>query len=79
MQKIQGGVTTNVILEKRQSEKLEEIGARFGLKKAQALRLLLDMGLESYSVYEGLGVAKLAEIAKKAKKACRKDVQPSLI
>ena len=61
-----------------QIAKLDEIGGRFKISRSEALRRIVETGLDAYSVYEGLGVVKMAEIAKRVSKAIEKDVQPSL-
>ncbi len=73
------GHAVSLILEKRQHEQIEKIAKRFGIKKAQAHRLLLDAGLDAYQAFEAIGLVKLAELTKKTRKACEKLVQPSLI
>jgi hypothetical protein len=78
MQRIPGSKKTAIILLDSQIEKLDEIGDRFGISRSEALRKIVDAGLDAYSVYEGLGVVKLAEVAKRIRKAIEKDVQPSL-
>jgi hypothetical protein len=77
MRKI-GGPQTTVILEQETLDKLDAIGRRFKIPRAEAHRRILETGLEVYSLYEGLGVVKLAELAKRAKETCARGVQPSL-
>lgn len=61
-----------------QIKKLDEIGARFNISRSDALRRIVDTGLDSYAVYEKLGVVKLAEVSKRIKRAIERDVQPSI-
>ncbi len=79
MQKIQGGVTTTLLIYGEQDKKLAEIAKRFGIKKTQAHRHILQTGLDSYSAFEGMGIVKLAEITKKTREILEKSRQPSLI
>jgi metal-responsive CopG/Arc/MetJ family transcriptional regulator len=78
MQKIPGIKCVNVVLLQAQVNKLDEIAKRFKISRSEALRRIVETGLDSYSVYEGLGVVKLAEITGRMKSAVEKDVQPSL-
>jgi hypothetical protein len=78
MQKIPNTTKVHALLMDKQIEKLDEIGARFNIRRSEALRLIVETGLESYSVYEGLGMVKLAEISKRIKRAIEKDIQPSI-
>lgn len=78
MQKIPGTRKTHIVLMEKQVDKLDEIAARFKISRSEALRRIVETGLDSYAVYEGLGVVKLAEVAKRIKTAIDKDVQPSL-
>ena len=78
MQKIPGIVNIHVVLMDRQISKIDEIANRFSLSRSEALRRIVDTGLDAYSVYEGLGVVKFAEITGRIRKAIEKDVQPSL-
>ena len=78
MQRIPGSTKTAIILMDSQIAKLDEIGERFKISRSEALRRIVETGLDAYSVYEGLGVVKMAEIAKRVSKAIEKDVQPSL-
>jgi hypothetical protein len=78
MQKIPNTTKVHALLMDKHIEKLDEIGARFKIRRSEALRLIVETGLESYSVYEGLGIVKLAEISKRIKRAIEKDVQPSI-
>ena len=69
MQKIQEGRKTSVVLLEHQIEKLDKIAERFEITRSQAMRLILETGLDSYEFYSHLGVTKLAEILKKAREA----------
>ena len=79
MQKIQNGVTVSIILEPHQAEMITQIAKRFGIKKSQAHRILLDGGLDSYAIFEGTGMAKLTDLTLKVKRALAKSRQLSLI
>lgn len=79
MQRIEDGLKTSVMLKEHQVKKLEEIAKRFGLRRAQAHRIVLEAGLESYSVFENVGMAKLAELVVKTKRAVTKDRQKSIV
>jgi hypothetical protein len=78
MQKIPGSKKTHIILMDSQVAKLDEIGGRFNISRSEALRRIVETGLDSYCFYEGLGVVKLAEVSKRIRKAIEKDVQPTL-
>lgn len=78
MQKIPESKKTVIQLMNSQILKLDEIGNRFNISRSEALRRIVDTGLDAYSVYEKLGVVKLAEVAKRVRVAVEKDVQPSL-
>jgi len=69
MQRIEGSQRTSVMLLDHQLKKLDRIGERFGKSRSEVLRIILDAGLESYSIYENTGCAKLAEIIKKMREA----------
>lgn len=64
------GPQVSVILEDRQLKRLDGIAKRFKISRGEATRRIIDTGLDVYAVYEGLGVAKLAEISSRAKEAC---------
>lgn len=78
MQRIPGSTKTGVTLMTHQIKKLDEIGARFKISRSEALRLIVESGLDSYAIYEKLGVVKLAEVSKRIKRAIERDVQPSI-
>ena len=78
MQKIPDARKTHIILTYNQISKLDEIGERFKISRSEALRRIVETGLDAYTVYEGLGVVKMAEIAKRVSKAIQNDVQPNL-
>jgi len=65
-QKIEGTRVT-VILTKRQFDKMKEIAERHGVSRSNAHRMMVDIGLDSYEIYKGAGVVKLADLVKKAK------------
>ena len=79
MQKIQDGVTVTLIIREHQKKKIDEIAERFGIKKAEAHRLILETGLDAYQTFEAVGVVKLAELTRKTRKACENALQPKLI
>jgi len=78
MQRIPGATRTSMVLMDDQIQKLDEIGGRFNISRSEALRRIVETGLDAYSVYEGLGIVKLAEVSKRVRGAIEKDVQPSL-
>lgn len=67
-----------VYLEHKQIQRLDVIAEKHGLKRAQALRLILDTGLDAYDTFAVIGIPQLAELVKRTKKACEKQVQPTL-
>ena len=78
MQKIPGTRPTHIVLMENQVVKLDEIALRFKISRSEALRRIVETGLDAYSVYESLGVVKLAEITGRIKSAVENDVQPKL-
>ncbi len=69
-QKIEGTRVT-VILTKRQFDKMKEISERHGVSRSEAHRMMVDIGLDSYEIYKGAGVLKLADLVKKAKETLK--------
>lgn len=67
-----------VNFEQYQIERLDEIAKRFKISRAEATRRIIDTGLDAYTVFEGIGVVKLAEVIKRTREACQKSVQPHL-
>jgi metal-responsive CopG/Arc/MetJ family transcriptional regulator len=78
MQRIPNSTKTAVILMDNQIAKLDDIASRFAISRSEALRRIVETGLESYAVYERLGVVKLAEVSNRIRKAIEKDIQPSI-
>jgi len=79
MQRIPGSTKTAVQLMDNQIMKLEEISSRFNISRSEALRLIVQAGLDTYSTYEAIGVVKLTEYAKRLKKAVERDIIPRLV
>lgn len=52
-------------LPKETIAKLDEISKRFDISRAESARKILEVGLDTYRVYEGFGVVKLAEVVKR--------------
>jgi predicted DNA-binding ribbon-helix-helix protein len=73
------GLRLTIRIEQQQIDKLDAIAKRFQIPRNQALRMILDTGLDAYGVYEKVGVVKLAELTKKTRKALEAYIQPSLI
>lgn len=78
MQRIPNSTKTAVTLLDSQIVKLDDIGGRFNISRSEALRRIVETGLESYAIYEKIGVVKFAEVLKRMKLAVEKDVQPSI-
>ena len=78
MQKILDKRSINAMLLQHQVEDLDAIARRFKISRNEALRLIVETGLDAYRVYEGLGMVKLAEVLKRIQRAVEKDVQPQL-
>lgn len=78
MQKMDG-FKTAFVLEVQQVEKLDEIATRFKIKRSEALRRIIEIGLDVYEIYEGVGVVSLVELVKKMKSAIRQIRQPRFI
>ena len=78
MQKIHGPRIT-ITITQEQEDQLQKIMKRHKLKRNQAVRKMMDLGLETYSTYEMIGVPQLAEITKRAKKAVQNDAMPRLV
>ena len=64
--------------EQYQIDRLDEIAKRFKISRAEATRRIVDTGLDAYTVFEGIGVVKLAEVIRRTKEACEKSVGASL-
>jgi hypothetical protein len=79
MQKIETGLKTSVMLTQAQVDKLDQIAKRYGMKRAQAHRIILESGLDSYAIFEGTGMARLADLGLKVKRVLKKERQMSLI
>lgn len=79
MQRIEDGLKTSIMLTEQQVEQLDKIAKRFGLRRAQAHRIVLEAGLEAYSVFENMGMSKLAELVIKTKRAVKKERQMSIL
>lgn len=77
MRKIEGAKIP-VNFEQYQLDRLDEIAKRFKISRAEATRRIIDTGLDAYSVFEGFGLVKLAEVVKRTREACQKSVQPTL-
>lgn len=54
-------------LPKKTIAKLDEIGERFDISRAEAMRKILEVGLDTYQVYERLGVVKLADVMRRSR------------
>lgn len=78
MRKIEGPQIT-IKLEQNQIDRIDRVAKRHGIKRNQAMRLLLETGLDAYEAYSMVGVPQLAELVKKTRKACERAIQPSLI
>ena len=78
MQMIPDKRSINALLLQHQVEELESIARRFKISRNEAMRLIVETGLDAYQVYEGLGVVKLAEVLKRIQRAVERDVQPQL-
>ena len=79
MQKIETGTKTSIMLAKSQIDKLDEIAKRYGIKRAEAHRIILEAGLDSYAIFEGTGMAKVTDLGLKIKRVLKKQRQPSLL
>lgn len=81
MQKLDGKRIC-VYMETRHLEMAELIAKKHEIKKAEAIRILLDIGCDTYEAYAKIGVPQLAHMVKKAKQAIRaaalEEKQPSL-
>jgi hypothetical protein len=78
MQKIPNTTKVHALLLDKHVAKLNEIGARFKIRRSEALRLVVETGLETYSFYESFGIVKMAEVTKRVRSAMEKDMQPSI-
>jgi hypothetical protein len=78
MQKIPGTRKTHIVLMEKHVDKLDEIAARFKISRSEALRRIVETGLDSYGFYESFGIVKLAEVSKRIRAAIEKDVMPTL-
>lgn len=72
MQRIDGGAPFALIMPPELTERLKRVQKRHNMTRAEAMRLMTSFGLDVYEDYEKLGVVKLAEIFKRAKKAIEK-------
>lgn len=79
MQKIPGGERTTLIMSGELVAKLEKIEKRHSLTRAEAIRRMLDLGIDVYEDFETLGIPQLTERISKIKKLVRKSRVPTLV
>lgn len=48
---------------------LDRISGNFGISRAEAARKIIETGLDTFHIYEKIGVLKFAEIIKKSREA----------
>jgi len=77
MQKFEG-TKISIKLEQGMFEEIDRISARLGQKRAETIRNMLNVALDVFHGYEKIGLVKLYEIQKRAKKAIKEETQPSL-
>ena len=78
MQRIPGK-RIHVILTEEQLGVIERMERRHKYTRSEAIRVALNIGLDTYTEYEKVGVVQMAEIAKKARKAIELSIQPRLV
>lgn len=59
------GYYVGATLPKEMIAKLDEIGKRFDIPRAEVVRKILQVGLDTYGIYEGFGLVKLTEVIKR--------------
>lgn len=59
------GYYVGATLQKEMIAKLDEIGKRFDIPRAEVVRKILQVGLDTYGIYEGFGLVKLTEVIKR--------------
>lgn len=65
MQKI--GTKITVTVPDEQLHEIERIAERLQVSKAEACRKLLGIGLDTYKIYEPMGIVKFADVVRKVK------------
>lgn len=78
MQKIDG-FKTSFVMTNEHIEKLDKIARKHKTTRSEALRMMLDLGIDVYSDLETIGVPQLAQKVKEMKKWIREKKQPALI
>jgi len=74
MQRIEDGEKYQLILTPELIQRLDRVGKRLGLKRAQVMRNTMDVGLSIYEDFEKVGVVSVLEILSRVKKALTSEV-----
>ena len=72
------GKNLHIKFENDTIKELDRIAGRVGLKRADLVRKLLDLGIDVFRGYEKIGLVKLIEIKNRANKTLQKDITPTL-
>lgn len=78
MQKIEGP-RIPIIFTQEQIERLDRIASRHKLTRSEAMRRILDLGIDVYEDFEAFGIPQLAEATKQIRKWIRARRQPRLV
>lgn len=78
MQKIDGRMIS-IVLTNEQLDRLDKIAKKQGLKRADVTRRIIDTGLDAYDTFALVGIPQMAGLVRRTRKACEKEIQPSLI
>lgn len=78
MQKIDG-FKTSFVMTNDHIDKLDRIAARHKTTRSEALRMMLDLGIDVYSDLEMIGAPQLAEKVREMKKWVKQKKQPALL
>lgn len=72
------GKHLHIKFEEAAIQELDRISERIGLKRADVVRKLVDLGMDVFRGYERIGLVKIIEIKNRTKKAVKEETQPSL-
>jgi len=64
---------------KEQIDRLAKISKRHGITESEAIRKMMDLGLDVYEEYSYIGLPQLADFVKRVKQKIRNSRAPKLI